>query len=210
MAPQKLRFYHAGEYSDFPKRRPHYHACVLGLDFSKDRILDQETKEGFSLYTSKTLDDLWKLGHCWIGDISFESAAYVARYMMKKITGPNSELYYKHLDKRTGEVVNLKPEYTTQSRRPGLAKKWIEKYWPEVYGNRKHLKDYIVINGRKMRPPKYYDNYLETIDPYHLKLIKAKRIKESLKHEADNTPDRLAAKERCALAQFKQLVRGLE
>lgn len=208
--PQRLRFYHAGEYSPYPKRRPHYHACILGLDWSADREVSTKTEQGFDLYTSEALDKMWRLGKCWIGDLSFESAAYVARYCTSKITGPNQHLHYHHLDKSTGEIVDLKPEYTTQSRRPALGKQWIYKYWPEVYGNEKFPNDYIVVNGRKMRPPRYYDDQLKKINPALWKIIKANRLKEALKHEDDNTPERLAAKEACALAQFGTLVRSLE
>lgn len=209
MAPQKLRFYTAGEYSDWPRRRPHYHSCV-NIDFHWDRVFFKDTDQGHKIYTSKTLDDLWKLGKCFIAQTTFESAAYTARYMMKKITGPNAEHFYKNVNKTTGEIWNVIPEFTTQSRRPGLGKHWIDKFYPEVYGNRDHLRDEIVINGRKMRPPKYYDQQLEKIDPYHFKLIKAKRIKAALDHQDDNTTERLIVKEKCAFAKFSQLQRTLE
>lgn len=210
MLPQKLRFYHAGEYSDPPRKRPHYHAIIMGLDWHWDRVLYKETDQGHNIYTSQSLDRTWELGKCFIGDVTFESAAYVARYMMKKITGPNATDHYNHLDIVTGECVKIKPEYTTQSRRPGLGNSWIKKYYKEVYGNKEYLKDEIVINGRKQRPPKYYDEQLIKIDPEHFKLIKARRISRANNHETDNTPERLAAKERCALAQFATQVRSLE
>lgn len=209
MAPEKLRFFHAGEYSDYPKRRPHYHA-IVNLDWHWDRTLFKETDQGHNIYTSPSLDELWKLGKCFIGDVSFSSAAYVARYMMKKITGPNAADHYNHLDIYTGECVKIKPEYTTQSRRPGLGKKWIDKYYKEVYGNLNNPKDEIIINGRKLRPPKYYDHQLKLIDPELYKLTKSRRITHAEKYEDDNTPDRLAVKEKVKLARFSKMVRSLE
>lgn len=210
IAPKKLRFYHCGEYSDPPKMRPHYHACIMGLDWSKDREIYKTTDQGHTLYTSEKLDATWKLGKCWIGDLTFESAAYVARYMMKKITGPNAQLHYKHIDKTTGEIRNLKPEYTTSCRNPGIGHAWINKFYPEVYGNKEFPKDYIVINGRKQRPSKYYDDQLERIDPDLLKHIKAKRIREANKHTDDNTTERLIVKEQCAMARFNFMQRELQ
>ena len=70
----------------------------------------KKTEIGHALYTSKIIDETWGLGRCWIGDVSFESAAYVARYIVKKVTGERAEAYY----------VGRKPEYTTMSRRPGI------------------------------------------------------------------------------------------
>jgi hypothetical protein len=47
---------------------------------------------------------------------------------------------------------SLKQEYTTMSRRPGIAADWFAKYYEDVYPS-----DSIYVNGRVMRPPKYYD-----------------------------------------------------
>lgn len=189
--------------------RPHYHACIMGLDWSKDRELYKTTDQGHALYTSEKLDSTWKLGKCWIGDLSFESAAYVARYMMKKITGPKAEHHYNHIDVNTGEIVNLKPEYTTQCRNPGIGQAWINKFYPEVYGNHDFPRDYLVINGRKMRPPRYYDDQLELIDHDLLMRVKAKRITEANKPRNDDRAehDRLYVKEQISLARFNMMIR---
>ena len=57
-----------------------------------------------------------------IGDMTFESAAYVARYCMKKVTGDAAEEHYMVVDSETGEYLgHKKPEYATMSRRPGNA-----------------------------------------------------------------------------------------
>ncbi|WP_217268498.1 rolling circle replication-associated protein, partial [Lactobacillus helveticus] len=75
------RFYMAGEYGE-SFDRPHFHACLFGLDFS-DKKFYKTTKTGSILYTSKILEELWPFGYSTVGDVSFESAAYVARYIMK-------------------------------------------------------------------------------------------------------------------------------
>jgi hypothetical protein len=40
---------------------------------------------------------------------------------MKKVNGSLKQSHYEVIDYDTGEVVDLKPEYTTMSRRPGIA-----------------------------------------------------------------------------------------
>jgi hypothetical protein len=80
-----IRFYMAGEYGEL-RDRPHFHACIFGLDFEDKKFL-KRTETGSILYTSKILEELWPYGYSSIGDVNFESAAYVARYIMKKVNG---------------------------------------------------------------------------------------------------------------------------
>lgn len=79
----KIRFYHCGEYGE-KFGRPHYHALLFGIDFEADRTLYSQSKQGSKLYVSDTLNKLWNKGFATIGNITFESAAYVARYVVKK------------------------------------------------------------------------------------------------------------------------------
>ena len=82
----KLRYYMCGEYGD-KFFRPHFHACLFGVDFKEDRVLVKRSPSGHDLYRSPTLERFWTFGQSAIGDLTFESAAYVARYVTKKITG---------------------------------------------------------------------------------------------------------------------------
>ena len=50
---------------------------------------------GCKYYTSSDLQVLWPYGYSAIGDLTFESAAYVARYCTKKITGKIADDYYQ-------------------------------------------------------------------------------------------------------------------
>ena len=146
----KFRYLHCGEYGD-ENFRPHYHACIFGLDFLGDREFYKE-KGGFTIYTSELLDQTWGRGMCTVGSLSFESAAYVARYVMKKMTGPMAPDHYRTLDPVTGEEFQLKPEYCTMSRKPGLGADWIRRWHKDVYPD-----DFVVHDGRKFRPPSFYD-----------------------------------------------------
>ncbi len=168
-----FRFLHCGEYGD-QNGRPHYHACIFGLDFTEDK---QPWKN--ELYTSETLTQLWGMGHVVAGPLTFESAAYVARYVMKKITGPMAEKHYE----------GRKPEYSTMSRRPGIGQTWFEKFCSEVYPS-----DQVVSRGRIMKPPRYYDKLLEKKDEEQYLHIVKKR-KEELPRGPERSYEKLRMKE---------------
>lgn len=76
-----IRFYHCGEYGD-DTNRPHYHAILFGYRPDDPELFSTsgETK----LYASPSLRNTWGMGHCTFGDATFETAAYVARYITKK------------------------------------------------------------------------------------------------------------------------------
>jgi hypothetical protein len=115
---KKIKYFHCGEYGlecstcgkskhmhDIRKAcdnyaeqlgRPHYHCILYGVSF-KDMELHSVTKAGSKIYKSKQLDDIWGRGFCSIGEVTFESCAYTARYIMKKINGQLQESHYKKL-----------------------------------------------------------------------------------------------------------------
>lgn len=194
-----VRFYMCGEYGD-EFFRPHFHACLFGLDFSEDRVLLRRSPSGNNLYRSPALERCWPFGHSSIGALTFESAAYVARYVTKKITGDQAHDHYTMVDD-DGVIYNLRPEYNCMSRRPGIGGRWFELYSSDVY--RGH--DYVVVNGRKCRPPRYFDRLLEKSDPDRHAEIKADRIKTAEAYASDNTPERLAVREEVTLAKYGQL-----
>lgn len=196
IAPQKLRFFQCGEYGTLLKR-PHHHACIFGYDFP-DKELFFRSASGFCVWRSPMLESLWPFGYSSIGDLTFETAAYTARYIMKKVTGRDSDLHYH----------GLKPEYITMSRRPGIAADWAKKYFSDIYP-----KDFVTIKGGiKCRPAKFYDRLFDEFHHEDMKIVKANREKFALDHnlELDNTEIRLKVKEECKLLTIKQLKRNLE
>lgn len=138
----KFRYYAAGEYGDLYSR-PHYHACIFG--WRPDDMQLYTVRNGVNLYISETLLRAWQgRGFVTVGDVTFESAAYVARYVTKKITGSLSEEHY----------CGRQPEYNVMSRRPGIGASFMEKYGEDIYG-----KDFIVIRDKiKCKPPRYFDS----------------------------------------------------
>lgn len=201
-APKKIRFFHCGEYGS-KNQRPHYHAIIFNHDFT-DKILFKD-QDGISLYTSPSLDQLWPFGFSTIGAVTFESAAYVARYITKKVTGELAEAHYQVVDSSTGEIHQLKPEYTTMSRRPGIGREWFNQFKSDIYP-----KDFTTLRGVKLKPPKFYDNILEQEHEEEYLKIKKQRKRNALKRKDDNTYERLNTKEKVKQTQFKMLKRSLE
>lgn len=194
-----VRFYACGEYGDV-NRRPHYHAILFGVAFT-DMVHQSTTKGGHKLYTSAELSRYWVDGFHTIGDVNFDTAAYVARYVMKKVTGPLAANHYDVVD-GDGVVFRRLPEFTNMSRRPGIGSGWYKRYGAETYAH-----DNVVVNGKKVRPPRFYDGMLELTDPTRLLELKKERKLRAALHRADNMVDRRRVRERVTELTLKQLKR---
>lgn len=197
-----IRFFACGEYGD-ENRRPHYHAIIFGYDFG-DKKHYKKTRSGDVLYTSKLLDKLWGYGDCSIGSVSPDSCGYVARYIMKKITGQLAGEHYKNVDTKTGEIVSILPEYIHMSTRPAIGLNFYEKYKDEITQS-----DFVVVKGKKRKTPRYYDKRLEKENPERHEDVKFLRSQNALKRAADNTDERLAIREEVKRATISPLKRNL-
>lgn len=167
-----FRYYACGEYGDLTQR-PHYHACLFGMDFSD--MKHHSTTRGHHIYTSKTLQEIWGLGNCSIGELNFETAAYTARYVMKKKIGlMNKATSHVRLDEATGELIPLVQPYAVMSlgrkKGQGIGGTWLRQFHPDIY-----TKDFLALKARKLRAPKYFDRIYHTINPTHMEKIKNER-----------------------------------
>lgn len=199
-----IRFFACGEYGD-ENRRPHYHACLFNFDFPDKKFL-RRTDHGDKLWTSEKLEKLWPYGHSTIGSMTFETAAYVARYCVKKVNGPPQRKHYQVFNRETWEVVDLTPEFVTMSRggkdgKGGIGFPWFEKYNKEVYDN-----DCVVVRGKEIPAPRYYDEKLKQMDEFHYDQIKDERLKNRVPH-IDNTPERLEIREKVKQRRANELKR---
>jgi len=190
-----FRFLHCGEYGD-AKLRPHYHACLFGHNFQNDRV-KLGNQSGHPLYVSPTLQKLWYQGFHTIGELTFDSAAYVAAYCFKKLNGQKKQEQCQRIDIRTGETWDVHPEYATMSRRPGLGSTWFDKYKTDLYPG-----DFAIAKGQKFRPPKYYDNLLAKSDPTLWDKIQAKREEHVRSYPEDLTEQRQQAREQILKAKY--------
>ena len=159
------------------------------------------TKSDEKIFTSPQLDRTWGFGYASVGDLTFGSAAYVARYHLKKVGSVVSDDHYVRKD--TGEL--LSPEYVTMSRRPGIGSSWFDKFKSDVYP-----RDVRVIKGVDTKPCKFYDSRYELCDPSAFSQIKLERLVSASARSDDNGESRLLVKEKVKLAQIASLSCSLE
>ena len=199
----KFRYFHCGEYGDL-EGRPHYHAAIFGWQLD-DLVPDGDTKSGSRAFSSELLEETWGKGKTQTGELTFESAAYVARYIMKKVNGKKKEEGHYNIINEEGEIIGeKKDEYTTMSRREGIGKRWIEKWEKDVYP-----RDEVIINGKKTRPPKFYDGHYEIKNKEGMEIIKAKRKAKGEKRKDEQTHERLDTKEKILQRRMSQHARDL-
>lgn len=114
--PEKIRYFACGEYGD-KTLRPHYHIGLFGY-YPKDAKFFKFNKNKQPLYISDEIAKAWGKGFIILGELTIESAGYIARYTQKKI-------YNKH-DKVIAELGRHK-EFIVTSRKPGIAMNYIKK-----------------------------------------------------------------------------------
>lgn len=168
---QKFRYYYAGEYGS-KSGRPHYHMILFGFEFD-DLELYKRTSFG-DLKTSQFLEKTWGKGFCTIAECTYETAAYTARYVMKKRKGEDAAVFLQH---------GLISEFVRMSRNPGIARQYFDDHHDEIYKT-----DEIFLQTRKggknFKPPRYFDKLYEELDPDSFLEIKSDRLAaaELIKH----------------------------
>ncbi len=188
----KVRFFGCGEYGE-QLGRPHYHACLFGFDFP-DKVV-WSVRGGHEVYRSPLLESVWTYGQSEIGSMTFESAAYVARYCVKKVTGGGARAHYECVDPDSGELGSLLPEFATMSRRPGIGAGWFERFVDDVYPS-----DEVVVRGKSCKPPRFYDNLFAESSPEEMLALQGAR--RAARCREDETPARLGVREVCAEARL--------
>jgi len=184
----KFRYYAVGEYGD-KTLRPHYHACIFGHAFEQNRLIVRETPT--LLWTQEWLCEVWGKGHVSVGALNYQTAAYTASYIQKKLT---KKQQYVRVDEETGELIRLEQPRALMSRRPGIGREWYEQHKNYTYNH-----DHVVINGTPAKPPKYYDNLLKKENEKWIKEIKLKRSENA----TPATDEQLRARARNAHARAK-------
>lgn len=235
IAPLRIRFYMIGELGDL-NLRPHFHVIIFGFDFP-DKVPFKSAPNGEILYRSKLLEDLWKcpdegvsFGYSSIGSVTPASAAYVARYSMKKqigmfdgyesfetlegeiITRPKLSERYLRYHPIDDEFFYINPERAYMSNGGGKSKLGgIGKTWFDKFRNDLYPKDFTHLsNGILVRPPKYYDKLLERVDPVMLESIKQSRMDHMAANVNELTVDRLRQKRVCLLGKLSKLKRNIK
>lgn len=217
-APQRIRFYACGEYGSRCKHnidlervscplcnlgRPHFHACLFNCDFPD--LESYGSRDGDLRYTSAMLENIWRYGFVDVGELNFESAGYVARYCLKKVTGAMADDHYYSVD-LDGAMTFISPEFVLMSRRPGIGRDWYEKYRDDVFPS-----DECPVVGRDpiKKVPRYYEELFRNQDPLKLEEIKKLRKEFMREHAEDFSPARLMDKYKVKKAQVDMLKRTI-
>lgn len=201
-----IRFYACGEYGG-QTERPHYHLCVFNLP-----LFDLEpfflNAQHDQIYKCATIEKIWGKGIISVGKLTWNSAAYVARYMLKKQKGDGASWYYQS----KGQL----PEFTRMSRRPGIGAMYYEGHKEDIYKN----DEIVVLMGKRPRavkPPKYFDRLYDLESPEAMAAIKEARGEAARRKEAAADKqstlypwERLEIQERAKKEQIKKLVRTIE
>lgn len=177
-AGHRFQYFGCGEYGE-KLSRPHAHIFLFGVDF--DDAYAWTNNKGKILYRSPTLEKHWPHGHILFArGLDASAASYTAGYTSKKIGGkkaaeidPDTGLkHYEKLDPRTGEIIELMPEFVMCSLKPAIGKRWFEKNYEEIYHT-----DSVVMNGREYPIPRKYDEWLKAKDPEMYEAVAEKRLK---------------------------------
>lgn len=166
-----LRFFAAGEYGS-QTHRPHYHAIIYGLKLDDLKFYKRNSfPQNYDLYNSDWLTKIWGKGHVVVGNVTWDTCAYTARYIVKKQYGNAAEVYEKY---------NFVPEFTQMSRKPGIGRRYYEE-------QKENIKDCLLRNDVlfitdgsrtvEAKPPKYYERLFDVDEPDLMSSLKETRQK---------------------------------
>lgn len=205
---QNIRFFACGEYGE-EYGRPHYHICLMNFPVLPETLEFYKNNElGDTIYKCAEIEKIWGKGFITLGALTWQSAAYVARYIVKKQKGPESEASYRS----RGQI----PEFTRMSRKPGIGREWYELHKEEIYKN-----DELFVPKRsgaiKLKPAKYFDRLYDIECPERMEMIKQQRKKRGIEAKrlkiaktTDSFEELLAKAERKHIERSKMLIRALE
>lgn len=195
-----VRFFMCGEYGG-QLGRPHFHAGLFGLDFRGDRYEWRKGDGGYPVFRSPFLESCWTSGLSELGELTSESAAYMARYTLQKVNGDLAKVHYLDVDGSLRE-----PEFAHMSLKPGIGARWFERFNRDVYPH-----DRVVVKGVEAKPPRYYDKLLKRLNPDELEQVQQLRILEGeSRGGVDTTVERLADREKVAKARAAMSKRKLK
>lgn len=200
----KIRYYVVGEYGSQcpdhqiidcpvcgPIQRPHYHGILFGWAPDDKKMMGH--RDGGTVYTSDEFGKAWPFGSHELGSCTFESCAYVARYIMKKQNGARAEDHYCKYFPLVDLFVDMPPEFALMSRggrcpggqhMGGIGRVFYEAFKSDMYPS-----DETPVPGRGCigKPPRYYDRLYEAERPAVFAGVKEERI-EAMRRSLEDGP----------------------
>lgn len=204
-----IRSFGCAEYGE-KFQRPHYHLLIFNHDFADKKLVYSNGKK---MFRSAELDALWSdpvtgesYGYSTVDNVNFSSSSYVAGYVTKKITGKKAVDYYGDREPERSVCVSRGSKKLGTG---GIGKGWLDKYTADVYPS-----DSVVIKGKELPPPRFYDKHFELVYPSDFAKLKIKRtVKQRLSmkdHPEENSPRRLHDRMVVAELNFKKRQRSYE
>lgn len=201
-----VRYFMGGEYGE-SGGRAHFHALLFGVSF-EDRRYFGKSPAGSKVYVSDALSELWPHGFSSLGSVTFQSAAYVARYAVEKVRND----YYVVDD--DGVVSERVAPFARMSNRPGIGASWFEAFGVSDVSPR----GTVIVNGKECNAPRFYVKRLEERarrlacfqDKSALEVLEGwKRARGESVDMAELASDRLEARERVQAAGLRLLKRKI-
>lgn len=158
----RIRYFGCGEYGS-KSMRPHYHLLLFGCPLEDLQLFKRDLDNNYLYFISDTIRDCWDYGNHLITELTWETCAYTARYIVKKQKGIGAEIYEKY---------NYEPEFVLMSRKPGIARQWYEDHKDIVF-----QEHYISTKkGSKIiKSNKYFDSLFDIEYPDDMEYYKQKR-----------------------------------
>lgn len=132
ISPVKIRVFYSGEYGE-KKGRPHFHCIVFG--WTPDDLVYKFSKST-PYYNSVFVSNLWKRGFVSVGEVTYDTAFYCAKYLQK----------YKGTEKEISPFIGM-------SNRPGIGFSAIT---PDLL-----KQGCFYYAGKKYPLPRYFQKVLE-------------------------------------------------
>lgn len=217
---QGIRFFACGEYGGQTKR-PHYHIAIMNMPMVQDE-LEQigNNKNGDALYKAERISNIWNKGFVTIGELNWQSAAYVARYITKKQIGKEADIWYKSQ--------GIEKEFVRMSRNPGIG---IPALSTSSTGNtngkqlvnidKMMMEDKIRVAKKRgtldNKIPKIFNQAYRAMEPEQMVIIERNRQERAnraneikMSKTTLNMSQQLEVEERIKEEQAKKLVRTIE
>lgn len=175
-----LRYFACGEYGE-DTQRPHYHDIIYNLPNELIGKLRSwpDSEPGAPLWTSDTLSQFWPYGFTVLGEVNWQTCAYVARYVMKKQLGVSRQDQIK-MQEQFFPGQPWQHEFVTMSRRPGIGREYYEQNMDLMYETDEL---FVPIKGmiQAVRPAKYYDKLYDVDHHLRMRSLKYGRQKQAEK-----------------------------
>jgi hypothetical protein len=185
--------------------RPHSHLLAMGHSPERGACAGVGAG-GTKCFEVPEVQALWPHGFVTVGDLTAESAGYVARYAMKKRSvGDHLGETVEVVHPVTGELISFRPSMPfARARRPGLGAGWFDKY-----GEQAIEQGFIVDRGGSEKPlPDFYKRRGKKLFGNLGSDASAAAAVRALRNVGETTPERLAVREEVAKARVRELKRG--